>query len=105
MENSPLLLCRPAAAEALSDAPVHIPFDIGYPGIHQKVLHLAVDAVHHLFSCKIKDKLVSSMGNPAARCFNPVIWVAAEQIAVLIDHLRLEPETKFHLALFLDSSG
>ena len=45
------------------------------------------------------------MGNPAARCFNPVIWVAAEQIAVLIDHLRLEPETKFHLALFLDSSG
>ena len=57
---------------------------------------MSINGIHHFGSGKIQNILISSMGNMTSRSRQNPVRMLSIEIAVLVDHFRLKPETEFH---------
>ena len=91
-----LPLAGEAGGESVADVPVHIPFHIVHPGAVQHLPHRADDVGPHVGVGQIQHPLVAAQGGGLARGAQGIVGMGPEQIAVLVDALRLKPQAKVH---------
>ena len=90
---------RKACGEVLRDIPVLIPLDIGDVVLAKHFAHRFKDIVDDFLPREIEHELTAaSAGRNACLCDRP-IGVRAEEIAVLVHHLRLKPKAEFQPSL------
>ena len=90
--------------EYLGKCTVHIPLHIGNRRILQDLSHLSVDVIHHFRFGKIQYILISAVAVVPPDIRQKPVRMLPEQVTVLVCHLRLKPQTKFHAQIF-DFSG
>ena len=72
--------------------PLHI-FQLG--GVYYRA-HIFNDIIADLRPCQIQHQLIASLCRASSRHFHRPIGVSSVQIRVLVDHLRLEPQSEVH---------
>ena len=82
--------------EHIAYTAVHVHLDIFYIGSVYHCGYLFKYMIHNFFSGEVQHKLVpASHRTPAGYNIRPV-RVLTVQVAVLIDHLRLDPQSELH---------
>ncbi len=82
---------------------VHIPLDILDIALVKHPADLVENMLPHILPRKIKHQLVPAPGRIPARILHRPIRMLPIEVAVLGNHLRLDPDAKFN-ALFIDSA-
>ncbi len=90
--DRPLLIRRIMQGVDLRERPVHVPLDVGNAGFVQDLLHGIANIRHDLWIGEVQHELFPAGGNPASRCVHEPVRVAAVEIRIHGNHLRLEPE-------------
>ena len=68
MKNFSLLIRRICDTVTFRNAPVHIPFYIGYVWLRKQFCNHPINIIHNFFSWKIQYILISSMRYSSSRC-------------------------------------
>ena len=77
-------------------APVHVPFDVGDFRFREDLCHHFIYPVYYFLPGKIQYVLESSVRIPAFRNLYDPVRMFTVEVRVLVNHLRLEPETELH---------
>ena len=89
-----LPLRRKSPRVRLRHIAVHIPFNIGEEGAPYNLRNLLIEIVHDLLPGKVQDVLMPRVGLKAARRADQPVRMRAVELAVLIYHLKLHPESE-----------
>ena len=74
---------------------IHIPLDIFHISLIQNCTNLIVNAIYYFFSGEIEHELMSGTVRTASRDYKSPVRMLTVELAVLVDHLRLDPDTEF----------
>ena len=99
MKHLSLALGGQGGGPHVGEAAVHVPLHIGDVRAGQNGLDLSIDAAPHLRAGEVQHQLIAAPGgDPAGDAQRPV-GVFPVEIAVLADHLRLDPDAEGHAQL------
>ena len=94
MQNFSLVGC--SMRENISNASVHIPLDVFNVSLVKQRTDLLKNRIYDFFSGEIQYQLISSSHRFSSRNRKCPVRMRTVEIAVFIDHLRLNPDTEFH---------
>ena len=102
IQNLPLI--RGGPREDIRDASVEIPFQVIHISFIQDTADTIINFINDLLPGEIQHQLISSKDRFSPRDRHCPVRMLAEEIAVFIDHLGLNPETE-QQALFMNQTA
>jgi len=83
----------------LAHIPIHVPFDVGDVIVGQQPVDPVDDVLLYLRFRHVQNELVAALRARARREMDDPVRMLAVELAVRVDHLRLDPESEVHAEL------
>ena len=86
----------PVRPAGVADVAVHVPLQVGDGVLAQEHVDRRVDVIAHLRPAEVEHELVAEAELRGGRRSQHPVGMGAEEVAVRVDHLRLDPQPELH---------